>query len=82
MGLEVQHPDEFLLNQLDLEPDLSIATLHRQAAAARRPVIMTRVLLDHLGRCGVPGFAAAAAPSCGAGSGHPVLDPKRLTNRR
>lgn len=62
MGLEVQHPDEFLLNQLDLEPDLSIATLHRQAAAARRPVIMTRVLLDHLGRCGVPGFAAAAAP--------------------
>lgn len=33
MGLEVQHPDEFLLNQFDLEPDLTIATLHRQAAA-------------------------------------------------
>ena len=62
MGLEAQHPDEFLLNQLDLEPDLTIATLHRQAAATRRPAITTKALLDHLARCGVPGFAAAAAP--------------------
>lgn len=61
LGLEVQHPDEFLLNQLDLEPDLTIASLHRQAAATRRPVITTRVLLDHLARCGVPKFAATAA---------------------
>lgn len=41
MGLEVQHPDEFLLNQLDLEPDLTIATLRRQATATRRPAITT-----------------------------------------
>ncbi|QXT62932.1 hypothetical protein [Tessaracoccus palaemonis] len=61
LGLEVQHPDEFLLNQLDLEPDLTVASLHRQAAATRRPVITTRVLLDHLARCGVPKFAATAA---------------------
>ena len=62
IGLEVQHPDEFLLNQLDLEPDLAIATLHRQAAATQRQAITTKVLLDHLARCGVPKFAAAAAP--------------------
>ncbi|HOC14002.1 MAG TPA: PIN domain-containing protein [Propionicimonas sp.] len=61
MGLEVQHPDEFLLNQLDLEPDITIATLHRQADATRRPAITTKVLLEHLSRCGVPGFAATAA---------------------
>lgn len=61
MGLEVQHPDEFLLNQLDLDPDLTVATLHRQAAATRRPAITTRSLLDHLGRCRAPRFAAAAA---------------------
>lgn len=41
-GLEVQHPDEFLLNQLDLEPDLTIATLHRQAAATHRPPMTTK----------------------------------------
>lgn len=62
MGLEVQHPDEFLLNQLDLEPDLTIAALHRQAAATRRPAITTKILLGHLAKCGVPGFARAAAP--------------------
>ena len=62
MGLEVQHPDDFLLNQLDLDPDLTIATLHRQAAATRRPATTPRTLLEHLSRCGVPNFAAAAAP--------------------
>jgi predicted nucleic acid-binding protein len=61
LGLEAQHPDEFLLNQLDLDPDTTIAVLHRQAAATRRPEISTKVLLDHLARCGVPKFAGAAA---------------------
>lgn len=61
VGLEVQHPDDFLLNQLDLEPDLTMATLHRQAAATKRPAITTRVLLGHLAKCGVPNFASEAA---------------------
>ncbi len=60
LGIEVQHPDVFLLNQLDLEPDITVATLHRQAAAAQRPTMTTRVLLDYLARCGVPRFAEAA----------------------
>lgn len=60
LGVEVQHPDEFLLNQLDLEPDLTIGTLHRQAAATKRPAITTKALLAHLARCGVPEFAGAA----------------------
>ena len=61
IGLEVQDPDTFLLNQLDLEPDLTIATLRGQAAATRRPAITTKVLLEHLAKCGVPRFASAAA---------------------
>lgn len=54
-------PTNFLLNQLDLEPDLTIATLRRQATATRRPAITTKALLDHLAKCGVPAFASAAA---------------------
>lgn len=61
LGLEVQHPDEFLLNQLDLEPDITIAALHRQVAATQRPRITVKVLLDQLSRCGVPQFASTAA---------------------
>lgn len=61
MDLEVQHPDEFLLNQLDLEPNLTIRTLHYQAAATQRPATTTKELLLHLKQCGVPKFAAAAA---------------------
>ena len=61
MGLEVQHPDESLLNQLDLAPDATVAALRRQAAAARRPTITAESLLDHLAWCGAPTFAAAAA---------------------
>lgn len=68
VGLEVQHPDEFLLNLLDLEPDVTIAALHSQAAATRRPAISTKVLLSHLAKCGVPGFAAAAAPQLWRGA--------------
>ena len=60
VGLEVQHPDEFLMNQLDLEPDLTMATLHRQAAATNRPSLQTQDILTRLARCGVPQFAAHA----------------------
>lgn len=60
MDLEVQHPDEFLLNQLDLEPDLTIRTLQLQAAATQRPTVSMKQLLLHLQQCNVPKFAAAA----------------------
>lgn len=61
MGLEAQHPDDFLLNQLDLEPDRTIASLHGQAVAMKRPAMSTSALLEHLARCGVPRFASEAA---------------------
>lgn len=61
LEIEVQHPDEFLLNQLDLAPDLLISVLSEQAKATRNPAITFENLLEKLARSGVPNFAAEAA---------------------
>lgn len=61
LGIEIQHPDEFLLNQLDLDPDCIITVLSEQAKATRNPAITLERLLAQLARCGVPKFAAEAA---------------------
>ena len=61
LGLEAQSPDDFLLNQLDLDPEVVIRVLHAQAAATHRPAITFDALVDRLARCGVPQFAQAAA---------------------
>lgn len=61
LKLGVQSPDDFLLNQLDLDPDRTIQVLREQAAAARRPSRTVNELLTLLGRCGVSRFPEAAA---------------------
>lgn len=61
LGIEVQSPDEFLLNQLDLDPDRMMTVLNQQARATKNPAITLERLLEQLTRCGVPQFAAAAA---------------------
>jgi hypothetical protein len=76
VGLEVQHPDDFLLNQLDLEPDLTIATLHRQAAATKRPSITTPVVLEHLALCGVSGLPPRQLISSGEDSETDLVRPR------
>lgn len=58
--IEVQSPDTFLLNQLDLDPERVMTSLRKQAEAARRPEVSLSTLLHHLSRCGLPGFAEAA----------------------
>lgn len=60
-GIEVQTPDRFLLNQLDLDPGLVMSVLAEQAGATRRPAITLAVLLERLAACGVGGFAAEAS---------------------
>lgn len=56
----MQHPDEFLLNQLDLDPARVMAALQRQADATRRPTLTTVDILERLERCGNPTFSEAA----------------------
>ena len=55
--VEAVHPDAFLLAMLDLDPDLVISVLQRQAADCRKPPKMLDDILDALS-VNVPGFAA------------------------
>jgi len=55
--LEVVHPDDFLLDQLDLAPRIGLHVLGEQAAHTRQPPHTPVDLLARLARCGVPGFA-------------------------
>jgi predicted nucleic acid-binding protein len=52
------HPDEFLLDQLDLYPRATVDVLRRQAASYRREPTTVPGLLVRLERGGVPRFAA------------------------
>ena len=55
--IEVVHPDEFLLDQLDLYPGLALKALTEQAADLRNPTSDLAGVLNRLERCGVPRFA-------------------------
>jgi predicted nucleic acid-binding protein len=57
LDLEVIHPDDFLLDALDLAPPRVLAALDRQVARYRRQPTKLVGLMDALARCGVPGFA-------------------------
>ncbi|MEU4564335.1 PIN domain-containing protein [Actinoplanes sp. NPDC023936] len=52
------HPDDFLLDQLDLYPGVTMDVLRRQAASYRRVPNTVPEILVLLDRTGVPGFAA------------------------
>ena len=55
--LEAVHPDDFLLDQLDLSPQTVLQVIREQAARTRNPSLTQRDLATILGRAGVPGFA-------------------------
>lgn len=57
LGLEAIHPDDFLLDQLDLSPPTILQVIRDQAAHTRRPPLTPRDLATLLDRAGVPGFA-------------------------
>lgn len=57
LGLEARHPDDFLLDQLDLSPPTVLQIIREQAAHTRRPPLTPQDLTTLLGRTGVPGFA-------------------------
>jgi predicted nucleic acid-binding protein len=57
LDLEAIHPDEFLLDQLDLSPRIVLDVIREQAAHTRQPPLEPMDLVARLARCGVPGFA-------------------------
>lgn len=56
--IDAVNPDDFLLDQLDLYPGAVMAALAAQISATTRPHLTPLMLLDALGRCGVPRFVA------------------------
>jgi hypothetical protein len=56
--VEVINPDDFLLDQLDLYPGITVTVLRRQAGAYAAPAMTTEQLLGALAIAGVPNFAA------------------------
>jgi predicted nucleic acid-binding protein len=57
LGIAVVHPDDFLLDQLDLAPRVVLEVIREQAAHTRRPSLTPTDLIARLARCGVPSFA-------------------------
>jgi hypothetical protein len=57
LGLEAVHPDNFLLDQLDLSPPTILQVIHEQAVHTKKPPLTPRDLVTLLSRAGVPGFA-------------------------
>jgi hypothetical protein len=57
LALEAVHPDNFLLDQLDLSPPTILQVIHEQAAHTKKPPLTPRDLATLLGRAGLPGFA-------------------------
>lgn len=58
LGMHATTPDEFLLDQLDLAPELVVAVLYEQAEATRNPALAIDDVLDSLAAAGAPRFAA------------------------
>ena len=58
--IEVVHPDAFLMDQLDLYPDQTMAVLRQLIADYGTPTLEYRELLARLAVAGVPDFADAA----------------------
>jgi len=58
--ITVVHPDDFLLDQLDLYPGHTVAALRDQARNYAAPAMSIEDLLGRLAAAGVPKFAAEA----------------------
>jgi hypothetical protein len=56
--LTVVHPDNFLLDQLDLYPGATLAALRLQVQGYKSPEMSIEELLGRLASAGVPKFAA------------------------
>jgi hypothetical protein len=52
-NIEAQHPDDFIVNQIYLQPGAVIGTINQQAAALRDPPYTANDVIDSLERAGL-----------------------------
>jgi hypothetical protein len=52
-GIEAQHPDDFIMHQLGLDPGAVIGSVQQQAAAYKKPTMTVEQVLDHLEQRGL-----------------------------
>lgn len=57
--IEIVHPDQFLLDQLDLYPGPAVAVLRQLITDYSNPTLEMEDLLVRLADAGVPEFASA-----------------------
>lgn len=60
LNIKIIHPDDFLLDQIDLAPRIVLDVLREQAAHTRQPALTPIDLIARLARAGVPRFANEA----------------------
>ncbi len=53
MGIEARHPDDFVVDQIDLAPGLVVGALLEQLAALKNPPMTREQVLDRLRDCGL-----------------------------
>lgn len=57
--INVVHPDDFMLDQLDLYPSLTMRTIEEISGAYEKPAMTVEELLHLLTKAGIPKFAQA-----------------------
>lgn len=78
LGIAVVHPQDFLLDQLDLYPRLVRGALRAQASVARRPELSYQELLARLRRAGVDAFVDEVRLRFGDDAGLPPIEGRRF----
>jgi hypothetical protein len=58
-NIQAQHPDEFLLGLFNIQPELAVSLVERQAAALRSPPLTLDDVLAALEVAGAPEFVDA-----------------------
>ncbi|CAG9185408.1 hypothetical protein LMG23992_05537 [Cupriavidus laharis] len=62
LGMEAQHPDEFVENLLDLAPAAVVGAVQNHRRTLRSPVLSTPAYLETLLRHGLPGTVKGLKP--------------------
>lgn len=57
--IEVIHPDDFIINQIEFSPEKTCNALKQQRTTKSRPAITAEDMLNQLRRCGLPQTAQA-----------------------